>query len=148
MDYYFAAVGPAEAVSALELASGPGERFDTAEAKDVMPCPHLEQLIEAATGKPVASAVSELRTVWPPADTPPPVDDTSPWLTGPTLSELPERIRDGLADVEVTGSMAEAWSEALWAHDAADAHRVAEAIVGLAQRARSAGSRLYWWSEL
>lgn len=147
MDYYFAAADAAEAIGALELPA-PSARFDAVEAKDVMPCPHLDQLIEAATGAPVASAVSELRTVWPPADTPPPADDNSPWLSGPTLSELPRRIRDALAEIAVTPAVGQAGAEALWGFDAETAQRLATDIVGLARRARAEGKPVFWWSEL
>lgn len=147
MDYYFAAADAAEAIGALELPAPPA-RLDAVEAKDVMPCPHLEQLIEAATGAPVASAVSELRTVWPPAGTPPPADDNSPWLSGPTLSQLPQRIRDALAEIAVTPAVGQAWSEALWGFDPETAQRLALDIVDLARRARTEDKPVFWWSEL
>ena len=148
MDYYFSAAGAVDALRARELDGGPGEGFDCVPAKDVIVCPHLELLVTAATGEAVPSAVRELRTIWPPEGTPAPVNEDSPFLTGPTLSEIPNRLRDALAAVEVSQQVSQAWAGDLWGYDPGDADRTARALVGLARRARSEGKYLYWWSEL
>ena len=151
MDCYFSAIDEGEALSARDLTGGPApenDAFDSVAAKDIIVCPHLEQLIGAATGAVVPSAVAELRVLWPPAGTPPPTGEGSLFLTEPSITEVPDRLRDALADVPVTQAVAEAWSGALWGYGPDDAFRVASGLVDLARRAQSAGRHLYWWSEL
>ena len=148
MDYYFSAAGAVDALRARELDGGPGEGFDCVPAKDVIVCPHLELLVTAATGEAIPSAVRELRTVWPPEGTAAPANEDSPFLTEPTISELPNRLRDALAEVEVSHQVSQAWAGELWGYDPEDAGRTARALVDLARRARSEGKYLYWWSEL
>ena len=145
MDYYFAASSDEMALDARELAAGPtpDSQFGSVAAKDVMACPHLEQLVEFATGKKGPSLVPQLKTLWPE-----PVDDPADYVPGPSLMRLPDALRDDLADVDVTPEIAAQWAGAIWGFDPNHAATVATAISDLARRAREAGQSLYWWSEM
>jgi hypothetical protein len=145
MDYYFAAPDDSAALEARHLASGPtpDSKFHSVEAKDVMACPHLEQLVELASGKKGPSLVPQLKTLWPE-----PVDDPADYVLGASLMRLPDGLRDDLAQVEVTPDVAAQWAGAIWGFDPDHAGSVATAISGLARRARETGEQLYWWSEM
>ena len=67
MDYYYIAADDFTALTARDLEAGPkpGSSFVSAEAKDVMARPHLEQLVAAATGIVGPSLIPELKTLWP-----------------------------------------------------------------------------------
>ncbi len=134
MDYYFTAVNDEAALSALALPAGPTplSSFASAEAKDVLACPHLEQLVEAATGKSGPTLVPELITLHP----------------DPMITRLPDSLRDDLAAIAVTAEVAKRWAAELWGYEAEEALAVAADVVWVARVARDSGQPFYWWSEL
>lgn len=151
MDYYFTARDDNAAAEARNPPAGPAAAdppLDCVEANDIIVCPHLEQLVEAATGRAQPSHVEQLQVLWPPPGTPPPEDENSPFLTDPSITRVPDGLRDSLADIEPTESIAQRWSEELWGVEPDQALRTAQDISALARRARDAGQALYWRSEL
>ena len=147
MDYYYIAADDRTALTAKDLESGPtpGSSFVSVEAKDVMACPHLEQLVAASTGKVHANLVPELRKLWP--EPPPPGSELS-FEPGTMITRLPDSLRDNVALVEVTQSVAEVWAAELWGFEPTHAAAVAKDIVRVARAARDTGQHLYWWSEM
>ena len=147
MDYYYIAADDLTALTAKDLESGPkpGSSFVSAEAKDVMACPHLEQLLAASTGEVGPSLVAELKTLWP---EPPPAGSEFSIEPGTMITRLPDSLRDNIAAIEVTESVAEVWAAELWGFEPAHAATVAKEIVRVARVARDTGQPLYWWSEM
>jgi len=148
LDYYFSADNDAAALRANQLDGGPiagSAGFDSAEAKDITPCPHLEQLVALSTGKTGPSLVSELKCLWP---------DESAWTSfgeegpPPSISRVPDILRDGLSQVEVTPVLASGWAEELWGYAPEEARLVGERIVQLAKSARAQNKSIYWWCEV
>lgn len=146
MDIYFVAASDAAALEVKDLTAGPtpNSNFDAVEAKDVMACPHLEQLIEIATGKSGPSLVPLLVTLWP---DPRSFGDEAGYVPGPMICRLPDALRDDLARLAIDGDVAERWAAELWGYDPSDAWPIAEQMVALASRALAAGHALYWYSE-
>ncbi|MFH8379328.1 hypothetical protein ACH4E7_00035 [Kitasatospora sp. NPDC018058] len=76
-------------------------------------------------------------------------DEDDPWVTGPWVTELDDATRDALAGVPdarvpeavAQWALAEEWGGA----DPADLLPLAEELIALARRARTAGERLYCW---
>jgi hypothetical protein len=87
--------------------------------------------------------------LWPPPDTPPPADETSLWLTDPSVERLSTRIRDALTEVrpDEEGRIVEAWVPDI-GYSVDQAAEVVTGLVCLAGRAREAGQELYCWSSL
>ena len=110
-----------------------------------MACPHLEQLVAAATGNVGPSLIPELKTLWP--DATPPGSEFS-FEPGTMITRLPDSFRDDIAAIEVVPSVAEVWAAELWGFEPAHAATVAKDIVRVARAARDTGQPLYWWSEM
>jgi hypothetical protein len=134
------------------LTTGPGEvgAFDGVGTKGIFPDPHLEQLVARAANVPYGRGLRTSWGLWPPPDTPPPVDETSPWLTDPSVERLATRLRDavaaiGTADVAEVGT---AWAADLFGFKAEEAADVVAGLAALARRARESGQELYCWSSL
>ena len=144
MDYYYTACSDSAALTAKDLAGGPAGKssFGSAEAKDVLACPHLEQLVTIATGNSQPSLVTQLQTLWPEPGSP---NELEP---GTMITRLPDSLRDGLAMIELTPAVAEAWASELWGFDPIRAATVATDVVRIARQARDSGQPLYWWSEM
>jgi hypothetical protein len=117
--------------------------------KGVFPDPHLEQLVAHALRVSYERRPPTTIGLWPPPDTPPPTDETSPWLTDPSIDRLVTRIRDALADVapEDVPRLAEAWAGDV-SHTVDEAARTIADLTELARRARDAVQELYCWSSL
>ena len=145
MDYYYTAIDDASALGAKNLDGGPmpGSSFESAEAKDVMACPHLEQLVAIASGKRGPSLVPQLKTLWPE-----PSAAGAGFEPGLMISRLPDSLRDDLAGIEVTQTVAEQWAAELWGFELGHAAVVAGDIVRVARAARDSTQPLYWWSEM
>ena len=143
MDYYFIAADDAAALTAKDFDAGPAPHsgFISAEAKDIMACPHLEQLVSAFTGTARPSLVAELQNIWPESN----VDGDE---SGLFITRLPDQLRDDLAAVEVTPAIAQAWASELWGFEADDAAMVANDIISVARQGQTSGQSLYWWSSL
>jgi hypothetical protein len=148
MDYYFSAADDGAALRANQIDGGPVpgcDDVDSVEAKDICPCPHLEQLVAFSTGKTKASLVPELKCLWP---------DASAWMSvgeegpPPSISRVPDSLRDDLAEIDLSPALAERWSEELWGYDSDGAQSVGERVVQLARRARAQNKSLYWWCEV
>jgi hypothetical protein len=133
------------------MAADPGQSaaFDGVETKGVFPDPHLEQLVALATGTPYERGPRTSEGLWPPPETPAPVDETSLWLTDPSVDRLATRIREALADVTTDDieALAERWAGDI-GHPVAAAAEVIAQLTALARRAREAGQQLYCWSSL
>jgi hypothetical protein len=151
---YFRAADDDEAQRTHELPGGPlagdaAPRFDGVSTKGVFPDPHLEQLVAHVSRVPYERGPRTSWGLWPPPDTPPPTDETSLWLTDPTVERLAVRIRDVLAEVDsgdVPG-LAEMWAGDI-SHSVEEAAQVVTALGALARRARDSGQELYCWSSL
>ena len=151
---YFRADGDEQATGTRELPGGPlaagaGTWFDGVSTKGVFPDPHLDQLVARADGVSYERRPPTTAGLWPPPDTPPPTDETSLWLTDPSIDRLVTRIRDVLAQVspEDVPALGEAWAGDI-GHPVDDAIRTIVDLTALARRAREAGQQLYCWSSL
>jgi len=151
---YFRAADDDEALETRALLGGPlaeaaAKRFDGFSTKGVFPDPHLEELVARVRRVPYERGPVTSSRLWPPADTPPPTDETSLWLTDPSIERLATRIRDVLADVvaEDVPALAGAWAGDV-SHEVADAAEVVTGLTALAGRARERGQELYCWSSL
>ncbi len=148
MDYYFSAASDAAALSAKDLPAGPApgsDGFLSVEAKGVIACPHLEQLVSIATGNIGNSLVPELSTLWPSS---PEASSESDLEPGPSIMRLPDSLRDALGEVVMTQQIAAAWANELWDYDLTDAERVGTEIIQLAKAAKAEHKSLYWWMEI
>ena len=154
---YFRAADDDSASATHELAGGPsGTRapgeglLDSFETKSVFPDPHVEQLVALARGVPYERGPRASEGLWPPPTTPAPVDETSPWLTDPSVERLATRLRDALADIEPDSAaeLGERWAAELGDRSAEEAAEVVIGLAGLARRARGADQELYCWSSL
>ncbi|MFJ9769768.1 hypothetical protein ACIRVF_00790 [Kitasatospora sp. NPDC101157] len=157
---YFRAPGAAAVVRALELTGGArpefGEAsegaFDGVMAKGVDPGVLLGQLVAAIRAEPWRVDLVEDAAVWPTTPQPGPDgpwSEDDPWSTGPWVTELDDAARDALAEVRddrIPAAVAR-WAEAAEWHgaDPADLLPLAEDLIALARRARTAGERLYCW---
>jgi hypothetical protein len=141
MDYYYTAPDDAAALSARDLPGGPmpGSVFASAEAKDVLACPHLEQLVGLASGMVGENLVPQLKTLWPKPES---------FEPGTMITRLPETLRDDLAEMEMTPAIAENWAAQLWGFEPDHAAAVGMDIIRIARSGRDAGQPLYWWSEM
>jgi hypothetical protein len=151
---YFRATDDDQATGTHELPGGPlaGDapaRLDGVSTKGVFPDPHLEQLVAHASGVPYERGPRTSWQLWPPADTPPPTDETSLWLTDPSVERLATRIRDVLADVDPgdVQVLAEVWAADV-SHSVDEAARTITDLIAVARRARESGQDLYCWSSL
>ncbi|WP_207556112.1 hypothetical protein [Intrasporangium flavum] len=134
----------------LHAADGGNPPFDGVATKGIFHSPHLEQLVTLAQGAPFSSRPKST-LLWPPPDTPPPVDETSLWLTDPSVDRLDTRIRDGLADIDAARApaLADGWVPELGAgFTVPDVTQVVIDLGALARRAREAGQALYCWATL
>ncbi|GAA4483484.1 hypothetical protein GCM10023191_005130 [Actinoallomurus oryzae] len=134
-----------------------GAGVDALDAKGIDPYVILGKLVGLILGVPWSVGLVETVGVWPPEETRPRsqeewerLPEDSPWKDGPSLDELPDRIRDALAEVDdgALPSIAGEWSriEEFGDHpDPTSALRFVESLVALARRARQAGDRLYCW---
>jgi hypothetical protein len=147
MDYYFQAADDEAALNARNLKSGPTTEsaFRSVEAKDIIACPHLEQLVEISLGKRRASLVPKLVTLWPVRLQP---NDPAGYGPEPSIMRLPNELRNDLAEVSVSGDVAERWAAQMWGCTPERARAVAQALVHLAQSARDTRQCLYWWCEV
>ena len=155
---YFRAADDGIARDTYSLVAGPlnsftGERppLDGISTKGIFPDPHLEQLLAIAQGRPYERGPKTSTGLWPPPDTPPPVDETSPWLTDPSVERLATRVRDGLADIDPTRitTFAPLWAAGQYGDYPAEV--AATWITDLsspARRARGFAEELYCWSSL
>ena len=135
------------------LGPGPGQDagIDGCETKSVFPDPHLEILVALAAGVPYERGPWTSERLWPPADTPPPVDEDSIWFTDPSIERLATRLRDGLAAIDEAraGELAAAWLPELGIGFTHEQVTVLVAELGrFARRARQAGQEIYCWSVL
>ena len=135
------------------LGPGPGQDagIDGCATKSVFPDPHLELLVALAAGTPYDPGLRTSERLWPPADTPPPVDEDSIWFTDPSIERLATRVRDGLAAIDVprAGDLATRWLPELgigFTHEQVTA--LVGELAGFARRARDAGQQIYCWSTL
>lgn len=159
---YFRAVDAASVVQALERTDGGSplvgaERpvFDGVEAKRMDPAVVLAKLIAAIHQIQWRVDLVEETTVWPTSPAPGPddsVDEDSPWVTGPWVSELHPLARDALAavrDSEVPIIVAR-WVQAEELHGTRveGIQPLAEELILLARRAHEAGEQLYCWMSL
>ena len=151
---YFRAADDDQARATRELVGGPlggnpTALFDGVSTKGVFPDPHLEELIARASGSPYTRGPRTSTGLWPPADTPPPVDETSLWLTDPSVERLEARVRDALADITADDVpvLADAWAEDI-SQTVDDAAATISALSALCRRARESGQDLYCWSTL
>ena len=149
---YFRATDDDQARATHEILGGPlaeGAAYDGVATKGIFPDPHLELLVAHVLDVPYERGARTTWGLWPPPDTPPPTDETSLWLTDPSIDRLASRIRDTLAEVDPEQVTALA---GLWAPDISySADEAATAIAGLtalARRARHDGEELYCWSSL
>lgn len=135
----------------LHAEPGKPAPFDGVPTKAVFPDPHLEQLLALAAGTAYARGPRTSHGLWPPPDTPPPVDETSLWVTDPGVERIATRVRDGLAGID--GDRA-AELGAQWAPELDErcpvevATTLVSELSALARRARDAGQELYCWSTL
>jgi hypothetical protein len=153
---YFRATDDGIARDTHSLANSPlnsltGERpaLDGVSTKGIFPDPHLEQLLAIAQGRPYERGPKTSTGLWPPVDTPPPVDETSPWLTDPSVERLATRVRDGLADIDPTRirTFAPLWAaEPYGDYPAEVAATWITDLSSLARRARGSTEELYCWS--
>jgi hypothetical protein len=149
---YFRAADDEVAIGTRVLTGGPSaahESFDSFETKAVFPDPHLELLVALAAGVPYQRGPRTSARLWPPPDTPPPVDETSLWLTDPSVERLATRIRDALADIgpDEAPDLGRRWAPDL-DHGPDEATQLVLGLAALARRARDAGEELYCWSSL
>ncbi|MGZ4587766.1 MAG: hypothetical protein ACXVX9_08170 [Mycobacteriaceae bacterium] len=124
--------------------------FDGVATKRIFYSPHLEQLVGLSRGMPFDSRPKST-LLWPPPDTPPPADETSLWVTDPSVDRLDTRIRDGLADIDPARApeFAERWIVELGAgFTVSHVTNVVIDLSALARRARDAGQELYCWATL
>ncbi|MFJ1702638.1 hypothetical protein [Kitasatospora sp. NPDC088346] len=160
---YFRAADAATVVERLERTdagppvglprAGAGDAaVDGVEAKGVDPTVVLGRLVAAIRRIPWDTDLVKDRAVWPAVPQPGPQGpqgEDDPWATGPWVFELDTAVRDCLAAVDDTDvpAIVGRWAQAEEFHGApAEALRpTAEALIGLARRARAAGDRLYCW---
>lgn len=79
-----------------------------------------------ATGKSGSSLVPEPEVLWP---EPPGCNP------GPSITHLPDSLRDNLADVAMTAELAAGWAKEVWEFDPAHALAVVTELVQLARAA-------------
>jgi hypothetical protein len=151
---YFRAEDDARARATRELLGGPLSAdampaFDGVATKGVFPDPHLEQLVAHVARVPYERGPRTSWGLWPPPDTPPPTDESSPWLTDPSVERLATRIRDSLADIEADdiARLAEVWAPDI-SHPVDAAAATITGLAALAHRARESDQDLYCWSSL
>ena len=151
---YFRAENDDDAIGTRSRPGGPladsaAAPFDGFATKGVFPDPHLEQLVAHALRVSYERRPPTTRGLWPPPDTPPPTDETSLWLTDPSIERLVTRIRDVLADIpsEDIARLGEAWADDV-SHPVDEAVRTVAGLTALARRARDTGQELYCWSSL
>jgi hypothetical protein len=151
---YFRAADDEQATATRELPGGPlvgdaASQLDGVSTKGVFPDPHLEQLVAHAQRVPYERGPRTSLQLWPPADTPPPTDETSLWLTDPSVERLATRIRDALADIDLDDvrGLAEVWAGDV-SHSVDEAVRTITDLAALGRRARESGQDLYCWSSL
>lgn len=145
MDYYFSAASDAEALRAKDLPAGPmpgTNNFDSVEAKGVWGTA-LEELVAMSKGTNSAMVMAGTFPLWP--ETPENPEDFEP---GSSLTRLPDSLRDELAELEVTPSLAAKWADGLFGYEPEDAERVAKSIIQFAGAARDQNRSVYWWSEM
>ena len=149
---YFRAADDAQARATHEILGGPlteGASYDGVATKGIFPDPHLELLVAHVLGVPYERGPRTTWGLWPPPDTPPPSDETSLWLTDPSVERLAFRIRDVLAEVdpEQVTALAAAWAPDI-SYPADEAATAIAGLTALARRARQDGQDLYCWSSL
>lgn len=135
----------------LDPGRGQDAGIDGCQTKSVFPDPHLELLVAFAAGSPYERGPSTSQRLWPPAGTPPPVDEHSIWFTDPSIERLATRIRDGLAAIDPSraGELAAAWLPELGIGFTLEQVTVLVAdLAQFARRARQAGQEIYCWSTL
>lgn len=144
MDYYFSAPSDAEALKAKDGLAGPTQAagFDSVEAKGVM-APALEELVAVSKDATNALVMARALPLWP--ETPANPEDYTP---GPSLTRLPDGLRDDLAELDVTASLAIKWAGELYGYEPADAQALATRITLLARSAKDQDRSIYWWSEM
>lgn len=150
---YFRAEDDEHAEATHALPGGPlgGDEpgFDGIETKAVFPDPHVAQLVARVAGVPYERSETTSWGLWPPPDTPPPVDESSLWLTDPGVERLATRVRDVLAGLDAAdvARIAAAWADDV-SHPVDAAAEIITRLAGLARRARDGGQELYCWSSL
>ncbi len=145
MDYYFSAQSDGKAFRSKDLPAGPmpgSERYDSVEAKGIWSTA-LEELVAKSKGTSSALVMAGVLPLWP--ETPKNPEDFEP---GASLTRLPDSLRDDLAELEVTPSLAAEWSDELFGYEPEDAEQAALKIVHLARAARDRNRSVYWWSEM
>lgn len=125
-------------------------QFDGVGTKAIFPDPHLEQLAALAADRPYERGPQTSERLWPSPDTPPPVEETSPWLTDPAVERLATRLRDVLADIDPDSvvDLGRRWAAELVDIPVDVATEVIVGLSALARRAREDGQELFCWSTL
>lgn len=145
MDYYFSAESDAEALRAKDLPAGPmpgSEGFDSVAAKGIWGTA-LEELVALSRGTSSAMVMAGIFALWP--ESPERPENFEP---GASLTRLPDGLRDDLAELKVTPSLAAKWANGLFGYEPEDAEQAARRIIQLARAARDRSRSIYWWSEM
>ena len=104
----------------------------------IMPTPHFEQLAQIALGREVPMVTAGFIPLTEFHDP----DQAA--QAGANIQQLPEALRDMLAEVEVDETIAARWADELWGVDPAQALVTGSAVAALAREAKAAGRQLYW----
>ena len=145
MSFYFSASDDDHAIRANDIPGGPdpdASGFTSIHEQGVMASPHLWELTAIAQGTPYKDCTTQLVPVWPV------VGDLGGEPIAQFIQRLPDTLRDDLADIDNKPEIASTWSESVWGMDPDQAANFIDQIRDLADRARSAGEHLYWWSSL
>jgi len=145
MSFYFSASDDNDAIRANDVPGGPvpdTSDFPSIHEQGVMASPHLWELTAIAQGKPYKDCTSELVPVWPVGE------GSAAEPVAQFIQRLPDALRDDLADIENRPEIAATWSKSVWGMQPEQAANFINEIRRLANRARSLGDHLYWWSSL
>ncbi|WP_457255223.1 hypothetical protein [Pedococcus sp. P5_B7] len=150
---YFRAADDDAAIATKGLAGGPlnPATYDGFSTKGVFPDPHLEELLALSEDRAYERGPQTSERLWPPADTPPPSDESSPWLTDPGIERLTERVRDGLAAIDPVrvADLATQWAVRQWGDYPPEvASEWISGLTVLARAAAASGENVYCWSSL
>ena len=118
------------------------EGFDSVETKGIWGTA-LEELVALSRGTSSAMVMAGIFPFWP--ESPERPEEFEP---GASLTRLPDSLRDELAELKVTPSLAAKWADGLFGYEAEDAEQAAKRIVRFARAARDQSRSIYWWSEM
>lgn len=148
MSYYYTALSDNDAIGANEVPGGPfpdNGRYHSIDERDVLASPHFWQLTAIAKNIPYEDHTDELCHIWPVYDA------LEAQIDEPVvqfIQRLPDSLRDELAQLIATPTIASVWAECVWGMDAEQAELYIQDLADLAARAMREDRHIYWWSTI